>query len=151
MAEDFRAAERAKPKAAKHGKAIRLYPLEADEQKLFVAWARAQGYTVVAGNNGAHLAGRTPGERARQWGKLYALGAVQGWPDVEVLLKAGPRVFLEFKRQRLSYGSGAACERAVSAGQRGMHDTLRRKGHEVLVAYGADDAIRQFCDYGGLR
>ena len=50
MAEDFRAAERAKPKAAKHGKEIRLYPLEADEQKLLVARARSQGYTVAVTN-----------------------------------------------------------------------------------------------------
>ena len=120
---------------ARREKGKRPYQLEADEQKLVVQWCRAQGLRVVAGNNGAHLAGG-----ARSWNRLKALGANTGFPDLIVYHPDG-EWYVEMKRRRGAYRGPAELAKAVTEQEREWIDWLTRRGEEVRVCWGADEAI----------
>lgn len=119
------------------------HPREDDEQAIVCQWLKANGILYFAVPNGAHLAGRSHQERSIQWGKLRRIGAQPGVPDLVVLMShviGGPVVFLEMKRV-------LAAKPVVSPQQEQWHDALRERGFNVLVGYGAGDAIAKLQSY----
>jgi hypothetical protein len=107
-------------------------PLEGAEQKTFVAWWRWQypGVLLFAVANGAFLFG-APERRAAQMVHLKAQGLVPGIPD---LFAPACQLWVEMKR---SSGGRLSPEQAA------IHEHLRGIGHVVIVAAGADAAMRQ--------
>jgi hypothetical protein len=106
-------------------------PTEAGEQKLLVKWLKVRGVPFFSvPNEAAFIAGTSWGLS----GQLKAMGLTKGAPDL-VLIGMPDRypVAVEMKRP------GGR----LSQAQRDMHDEMRFHGWAVVVAYGADDAIKQ--------
>lgn len=105
-------------------------PTEAEEQALLVDWLRWSGFEVAHIPNGGYRTIRAAGEMKR-------LGQLKGMPDLFVFERApatGQTVWVEMKRRKGG---------TLSKDQRRVHDMLRARGDAVIVAKGADDAVRQ--------
>lgn len=124
----------------RRGKGRSMTADEHDQQRLVVKWLRLHRIVFVAPINGSRLSG-PPKDRAIQWGKLVSLGASPGVPDL--LVCQAPLVAVEMKR--------ADGEGRVSPEQRRWHEDLRTRGWMVIVAHGADEAIRELEQLGHGR
>jgi hypothetical protein len=120
-------------KLKRQGVATRLPPpLEAAEQESFVGWWRYQlpSVRILAIPNGAFLFG-DPARRAAQMVRLKKAGLEPGVPD---LFCPAWLLWPELKR---TVGG------VISDEQADWHAYLRSIGHTVIVARGAESAIRQ--------
>lgn len=59
-------------------------------------------------------------------------GVLTGWPDVEILLRGGKPLFIEFKRPGVTEARPTQDER---------HATLRSRGYAVLLTDSFDEAV----------
>ena len=112
---------------------LRSYlPSEADEQQALVNWCRAHGIALFSVPNGMNLHG---GSRFGAVARAKQTGLLPGAPDLVLIPLApatGRPVAVEMKRRKRSSPSEA---------QQSVHRLMRAAGWEVVVAYGADDAI----------
>jgi hypothetical protein len=119
-------------------------PSEHQEQAFVCAWLTGQRVTFCAVPNGAYLFGDS-GSRARQWKKLQEAGCKPGVPDL--LLFSPPSgeatgwrgCAVEMKREKGG---------VVSPEQVAWLDALEALGWKVIVAHGADEAIRRLREIG---
>jgi hypothetical protein len=103
---------------------------EHEEQCEVVGWLRAKGLFFFAVPNGVSFGGDNTA-RARYANYLKAEGLSPGVPDLVIV--GMPMVGLEMKRKGPS---------SVSDKQYEWHDVLVKNGWVVMVAHGADEAIR---------
>ncbi len=109
---------------------------ESDQQKIVVRWFR--GYfphwkNLLHGSNSGINVGPRVGMR------LSELGLCPGQPDLHIALPAGGYhgLYIEMKTK------GGK----VTAIQKEVHDDLRDQGHQVLVCWSSDEAIKAILDY----
>lgn len=131
-------------------RASRVIPLEFQEQIAVIDWWRAFAPTIgqderllFAIPNGSFLAGDARA-RSRQTAKLKATGMRPGMLDLFLALPthAFPGMFCEMKRKQ---GGITSPEQVV------MISLLRRAGYNVIVARGADEAIKAIRAYATSR
>ena len=124
----------------------RPIPLEYQEQIAVIDWWRVFCRTINQDErllfcipNGTWLSGNLA-SRSRQTSKLKAMGMRPGVPDLMLALHTYvfPGMFIEMKRTK---GSTTAPEQVV------MISLLRRAGYNVIVARGADEAIKAIKAY----
>ena len=134
---------------------------ESAEQRAVVEWWRLYAPTrgidarlLIAVPNGGHLAGDAR-QRAIQMRRLKGEGLQPGTPD---LFLAWPK--LDKQGTRAAYSAdriifhGLFVEMKSTSGtlqpeQTVMIETLRRAGYNVVVSYGADEAMRAIKYYIG--
>jgi hypothetical protein len=113
---------------------------EAQEQAALVnhlrwVWGLREDSPVIAAiPNGGY---RNP----REASNLKRQGVVRGIPDLVLIFSEGRTCWIEMKVKGNS----------PTPDQHLMHQRLARLGHECLVAYGCDDAIRQLKERGYLK
>jgi hypothetical protein len=132
------------PKRKPRAMAVRdiRVPTEHAEQSMVCDWLNAHGVLHCAIPNGAKLAGGKKAA-ARQMAKLKAEGLQPGIPDLLIIDPlpgdTTKRVWLEMKRTRDS---------DTSPEQEAWHGRLMQAGDVVVIAYGADQAIRALVRLG---
>jgi hypothetical protein len=77
----------------------------------------------------------------REGTNLRRQGVLKGIPDLVLIFSEGRTCWIEMK----------AAGGSVSPEQRLMHASLEKLGHDVMVAYGCSDAIRQLQERGYLQ
>ena len=115
-------------------------PLEADEQKAFVAEMRRRGFTPMAVQNEQTVKGRNVFAVVKH---QKAMGMEPGAPDV-IMLEPSPRypmfhIAIEMKRSKGG---------KVSPNQQRIHKRLKKRNWLVVVAYGCVDGLRQMGELG---
>jgi hypothetical protein len=115
-------------------------PSESQEQTTLVnylrwRWKLAPDAPVIAAiPNGGY---RNP----REGTNLRRQGVLKGIPDLVLIFSEGRTCWIEMK----------AIKGTVSPEQKRMHAALEKLGHEVMIAYGSNDAIRQLQERGYLQ
>lgn len=123
-------------------------PTEEMEQIVVAEWLRLHRIRFHHSPNGGIRDFKRDPKTGKQYSvtaiKMRRMGTSNGFPDLMVfdpppLLPTAPGVMIEMKR--LKGG-------VVSDEQREWHDYLRSRGWKVMVACGADEAIRFLESYG---
>ena len=128
-----------------------MIPTEHQEQVRLMQWANLTkfndepiGLYLVASQNGAKLPRfkTAHGFYSPQANKLIAEGLKKGFPDLQLLIPAGPYhgLFIELKRAKKSLSK-------ISKEQKEWIERLNRQGYQAKVCYGADEAIETIKGY----
>jgi len=96
-------------------------PYESDEQKAVVNWLTKRGYFVF------HI----PNHQEMR----KDMGAISGMPDLQVVMECGFVVWIEMKRRKGG---------VLRDDQKIVHKELKDRGHYVVTAKGAKEAIEGF-------
>ena len=119
---------------------------ESKEQEALFEWASYYPALqwMFAIPNGAYLHG-TKDERARQMAKLKKQGLKPGVCDVMLPFPIPPYagLFIELKREDRRYG--------VSREQADFINAMRQAGYNVMICFGAMEAIQAVREYMGTR